>query len=75
MQVQTHPLEPFFQNAIRSSYEGRLGLGPDISSYVSRMVSTTGWMHSIERGRSNTILENRGRKLSHSALRKAKPST
>jgi hypothetical protein len=38
MQVQTHPLEPFFQNAIRSSYEGRLGLGPDISSYVSRML-------------------------------------
>lgn len=38
MQVQTHPLEPFFLNAIRSSYEGRLGLGPDISSYVSRML-------------------------------------
>src|SRR6266568_2316512 len=38
MQTQTHPLEPFFQHAIRSSYEGRLGLGPDISGYVSRML-------------------------------------
>src|SRR5438876_9619210 len=38
MQTQTHPLEPFFQHAVRSSYEGRLGLGPDISGYVSRML-------------------------------------
>lgn len=38
MQVQTHPLEPFFQHAVRNSYEGRLGLGPDISAYVSRML-------------------------------------
>jgi hypothetical protein len=38
MQVQTHPLEPFFQQAVRNSYEGRLGLGPDITGYVSRML-------------------------------------
>lgn len=38
MQTQTHPLEPFFQHAVRTSYEGRLGLGPDISGYVSRML-------------------------------------
>jgi len=37
MQVQSHPLEPFFQQAVRNSYEGRLGLGPEITSYVSRM--------------------------------------
>jgi len=38
MQVQSHPLEPFFQEAVRSSYEGRLGLGPEITSYVARML-------------------------------------
>jgi hypothetical protein len=38
MQVQSHPLEPFFHQAVRSSYEGRLGLGPEITSYVSRML-------------------------------------
>lgn len=35
---QTHPLEPFFHQAVRSSYEGRLGLAPEITSYVSRML-------------------------------------
>ena len=38
MQVQAHPLEPFFHQAVRSSYEGRLGLGPEITGYVSRML-------------------------------------
>ena len=38
MQVQSHPLEPFFHEAVRSSYEGRLGLDPAITSYVSRML-------------------------------------
>ena len=38
MQVQSHPLEPFFHEAVRSSYEGRLGLGPEVTSYVSRML-------------------------------------
>jgi hypothetical protein len=38
MQVQTHPLEPFFQTAVRNSYEGRLGLGSEITGYVSRML-------------------------------------
>jgi hypothetical protein len=38
MQVQSHPLEPFFHEAVRSSYEGRLGLGPEITSYVARML-------------------------------------
>ena|SRR5579863_1853293 len=38
MQVQSHPLEPFFHEAVRNSYEGRLGLGPQITSYVARML-------------------------------------
>jgi len=38
MQVQSHPLEPFFHQAVRNSYEGRLGLAPEITSYVSRML-------------------------------------
>jgi hypothetical protein len=38
MQVQAHPLEPFFHQAVRSSYEGRLGLGPEITNYVARML-------------------------------------
>ena len=39
MQVQqSHPLEPFFQQAVRNSYEGRLGLGPEITGYVAKML-------------------------------------
>jgi hypothetical protein len=38
MQLQIHPLEPYFHEAVRSSYEGRLGLGPEITSYVARML-------------------------------------
>ena len=39
MQTQAHPLEPFFQQAVRESYEGKLGLNdPDVISYVSRVL-------------------------------------
>jgi len=39
MQTQIHPLEPFFQQAVRDSYEGKLGLhDPDVISYVSRVL-------------------------------------
>lgn len=38
MQVQSHPLEPFFHEAVRNSYEGRLGLAPEITRYVSHML-------------------------------------
>jgi hypothetical protein len=38
MQVQSHPLEPFFHQAVANSYEGRLGLGPEITGYVARML-------------------------------------
>jgi hypothetical protein len=39
MQTQAHPLEPFFQQAVRDSYEGKLGLhDPDVINYVSRVL-------------------------------------
>jgi hypothetical protein len=38
MQTQVHRFESYFQNAVRSSYEGRLGLDSEISEYVVRML-------------------------------------
>ncbi|HWG19076.1 MAG TPA: hypothetical protein VG225_01015 [Terracidiphilus sp.] len=39
MQPQTHPLEQFFHQAVRNSYEGKLGLNdPDVTSYVARLL-------------------------------------
>ncbi len=39
MQAQTHPLEPFFHQAVRNSYEGKLGLhDPEVTGYVARML-------------------------------------
>lgn len=39
MQGQTHPLEAFFQQAVRNSYEGALGLrDPDVTNYVARLL-------------------------------------
>jgi hypothetical protein len=39
MQAQAHPLEPFFQQAVRESYEGKLGLNdPDVIAYVARVL-------------------------------------
>jgi hypothetical protein len=39
MQAQHHPLEPFFQQAVRNSYDGRLGLNdPDVTNYVARLL-------------------------------------
>ena len=36
---QTHPLEPFFQQAVRNSYEGKLGLNdPDVTAYVAHLL-------------------------------------
>ena len=36
---QPHPLERFFQQAVRNSYEGKLGLNdPDVTGYVARML-------------------------------------
>ena len=39
MQAQTHPLEPFFQQVVRNSYEGKLGLNdPDMTGYVAHLL-------------------------------------
>ncbi len=39
MKSQTHPLEPFFQQAVRNSYEGKLGLhDPDVMGYVAHLL-------------------------------------
>jgi hypothetical protein len=39
MQNQSHPLEPFFQQAVRNSYEGKLGLhDADVTGYVARLL-------------------------------------
>jgi hypothetical protein len=38
-QSPSHPLEPFFQQAVRNSYEGKLGLNdPDVTAYVARLL-------------------------------------
>ena len=39
MQAQVHPLEAFFQQAVRNSYEGKLGLNdPDVTCYVAHLL-------------------------------------
>jgi hypothetical protein len=39
MQAQAHPLEPFFQQVVRNTYEGKLGLNdPDVTTYVARLL-------------------------------------
>ena len=39
MQSQAHPLEPFFRQIVRNSYEGALGLrDPDVTGYVARLL-------------------------------------
>ena len=39
MQAPSHPLEPFFQQAVRNSYEGKLGLhDPDVTGYVAHLL-------------------------------------
>lgn len=39
MQTQAHPLEPFFRQAVRNSYEGKLGIhDPEVTDYVARLL-------------------------------------
>lgn len=39
MQSEAHPLEAFFRQAVRNSYEGALGLrDPDVTNYVARLL-------------------------------------
>ena len=38
-QNQTHPLQPFFNQVVRNSYEGKLGLhDPDVTEYVAHLL-------------------------------------
>ena len=39
MSAKAHPLEPFFQQAVRNSYEGKLGLhDPEVTGYIARLL-------------------------------------
>jgi hypothetical protein len=39
MESPTHPLEPFFHQAVRNSYEGKLGLhDPDMTGYIAHLL-------------------------------------
>jgi hypothetical protein len=39
MSAQAHPLEPFFHQAVRNSYEGKLGLNdPAVTGYVAHLL-------------------------------------
>jgi len=39
MQTEAHPLEPFFEQMVRNSYDGRLGIGDAaITRYVARLL-------------------------------------
>jgi hypothetical protein len=39
MQTDGHPLEPFFHQAVRNSYEGKLGLhDPEVTDYVVHLL-------------------------------------
>ena len=39
MSAQAHLLEPFFQQVVRNSYEGKLGLhDPDVTGYVAHLL-------------------------------------
>jgi hypothetical protein len=39
MQPQGHPLEPFFQQVVRNSYEGKLGIhDADVTGYVAHLL-------------------------------------
>jgi hypothetical protein len=41
MQIQAHPLEPFFQHEVASIFEGKLGLNdPELTGYVARVLCT-----------------------------------
>jgi hypothetical protein len=52
MQTQAHPLEPFFQQVVRESYEGKLGLqDPDVIAYVSRVLCDFSEANSLFKAR------------------------
>jgi hypothetical protein len=61
MESQTHPLEPFFQQVVRNSYEGKLGLhDPDITGYVAHLLcefSATDKLYQVRDAEGHPIEE------------------
>jgi len=61
MQAQPHPLEPFFQQVVRNSYEGKLGLHyPEVTAYVARLLcefSATENLYSVRDAMGRPIRE------------------
>ena len=59
MQAQPHPLEPFFQQIVRNTYEGKLGLhDPDLTVYVARILcefSQADKLYSLRDANGHTI--------------------
>jgi hypothetical protein len=58
---QTHPLERFFQQAVRNSYEGKLGLyDPDVTKYVAHLLcdfSQTDKLYSVRDAMGHPVEE------------------
>lgn len=58
---QGHPLELFFQQAVRNSYEGKLGLNdPDVTAYVAHLLcefSASDKLYSVRDETGNPIDE------------------
>lgn len=55
MAEQLHPLERFFQQAVRNSYEGRLGLhDPGVTEYVARLLCEFSEAENLFRIRDDT---------------------
>src|ERR1700760_6384 len=41
MELQAHPLEPFFQHELTSIFEGKLGINdPELTGYIARVLCT-----------------------------------
>jgi hypothetical protein len=55
MTEQVHPLELFFQQAVRNSYEGKLGLNdPDMTGYVAHLLCEFSAAEKLYRVRDET---------------------
>jgi len=58
---QNHPLEPFFNQVVRNSYEGQLGLhDPDVTGYVAQLLcefSQTDKLYQVRDAQGHPIEE------------------
>ena len=61
MQTQAHPLETFFRQAVRNSYEGKLGLhDQDVTGYVAHLLcefSEADHLFSVRDANGNPVQE------------------